>query len=261
MPVQIRTRPFWLAFRLFVAKTLAFRVGAGGGAVSDGTECNGMKTDGDETPVNEVEVVRLFLQRHGTAIALALLVVVALAAGLTSYRRWSRGRRERSVRELGMARSVQDLEALIERYPGSTAASVALLRLAKEQYNLGRYDLALRKYDEFLKKYPEHVFAPAAELGRVHGLEARGQLREALDGYRAFAARHPGHHLEPQAVLGEARCLEDLGRLEDARIVYEDFLAGNPDSIWSARAEESLEEVRRRLSRSSETVSAPPREG
>jgi tetratricopeptide (TPR) repeat protein len=142
----------------------------------------------------------------------------------------------------------------VERHPSAPTTPLAVLKLAKGYYDSGNHDMALGKYDEFLKEFADHPFAPAAELGRVHCLEARAQLHEALEGYRSFAANRPDHFLAPQAILAQARCLEQLGQLAEARTVYEDFITSAGETMWRNRAEQLLETIEDR-----QKVSLPAR--
>jgi TolA-binding protein len=129
-----------------------------------------------------------------------------------------------------------------------------MLKLAKAHFDSGAYEPAMGKYVEFGTKFPKHPWAAVAELGKIHCQEAIGQTEQALAGFSAFVEQHPGHFLKSEAVFGRGRCLETLGRLSEAKAVYEDFIAANPDSGWVSRAEELLEQVKRKLGESAGSV-------
>jgi outer membrane protein assembly factor BamD (BamD/ComL family) len=158
------------------------------------------------------------------------------------------GARERSFRMLNVASSGQQLEEIIQQYPSTPAAQIAMLALAKAQYDSGSYDLASKTYAQFEKQYPKHYMVPSAKLGRIYCLEAIGLTEEALAQYTAFAAQ-TNQYLRPLAVFGEARCMRQLGRLADAKALYEDFIAANPKSRWLPQAEDLLATVSRDMRR------------
>lgn len=198
-----------------------------------------------ELPVDELAQMKEALTRHAVPVLVGAGLALLILFAFTYYRRHAEKTRTEALSMLSSVRTVQDLENLVQTYGSSPAAPVALLQLAKTYFDAGNYDISVAKYDEFIRSYPKHELVAAAELGRVHGIEGRGQAADALQAFRRFAADHPGHFLTPQAIFGEARCLEQLGNLEQARTVYEDFIAENPSSPWLSRAEESLDMVRR----------------
>jgi TolA-binding protein len=203
---------------------------------------------------HEVTEALALLKRHGVPVAIG--VGAALAIALVAM--FVRGRIDASRRDAAMlfasSRSLGDLERVVNDYGSSPSAPLALLRLAQAQFDTENYTAAAQSYDRFLASFGEHPMAAAAELGKVHTLEAQGRIEEALAGFNDFAARHPDHFLTPQAILGKGRCLELLGRITEARITYESFIADSPPSGWTRRADERLEDLARGVTAS---LSAP----
>jgi tetratricopeptide (TPR) repeat protein len=195
---------------------------------------------------HELARVKAILRTHGLRTAIWIALALLIVVGGRVYRGHKAQAKVNASAMLMSARTVQDLEALVEQYASTPSAPLAMLKLAKAYYDFGNYDLAFNRYVDFLERYPEHEMRGIAELGKLHGLEARGQTREALDGFERFVAANPGHFLEAQAVFGKARCLEQAGRKEEARVVYEDFIAARPDSGWATRAEEMLKTMDQR---------------
>jgi len=195
----------------------------------------------------ELESLRQLLQEHGKTWAVAAGIVLVVVCATVLYRVHARSVVHRSSAMLYAAQSVQDLEAVVEQYGSTPAVPLALLKLAKAYFDAGNYELAVQRYADFSRKFAEHPMAGVAELGRVHCLEARGQLQEALQAFEAYTEQRPGDFLMGQALLGKARCLEQLARPDEARIVYEDFIVGHPDSPWLPRARDMLESMDRRM--------------
>lgn len=192
---------------------------------------------------DELEALRDFIEKHGMTILVGLCIAIVAVTSLQVYNS-RKGRRElQAVSDLGAARTIPALETVVGSYGATEAGKLAVLRLAKEHYKAGSYDLALAKYEEFERENPDHDFVDMATVGRLHCLEASGQLKPALDGLSAFLAANPKHYLAPQATFAKARCLEQLDRLDEAKAALEDFIAAHPDDDWQDLADERLEGV------------------
>ncbi|MBN1557451.1 MAG: tetratricopeptide repeat protein [Lentisphaerae bacterium] len=198
-------------------------------------------------PEADLDALKAMARTYGPRLALGAGVVLLAFAGTWAYKNHKAGAVRRAAELLASAQTMQDLETVAERYAETPAAPAALIRLAKAAYDMGRYDAAFERYEDFVARYAQHPLADVAALGKLHCLEARGQLEEALRGFDAFMEAHPGHYLYPQAVFGKARCLEQLGRPDEARIVYEDYIAAYPGSGWASRAEDLLGSMERRI--------------
>jgi tetratricopeptide (TPR) repeat protein len=179
------------------------------------------------------------------AVVVALLVV----GGVSVWRAQKQKKVEESGALLAGARSAKDLESLLSQFPGTPAAQVARLTLAKAQYDSGDYATARSTYEQFQKDYPNHPVRDIAVLGVVHCEEAIGKTDAALASYDQFLTAHTNHYLQAVAVLGKARCLEQLSRLGEAKAAYEDFIAANPKSSWLGDMERGLLNVNRELAR------------
>jgi len=189
----------------------------------------------------EIQQLKDFVRTYGKTIGTAVLVAVVAVSAIKLYQHNKRSSRQEASKLLIQARSINDLQDLISRYPSTAAAPLSLLKLAKAEYEMGNHRAARGRYEEFVATYPEHELVAAAVLGQVLCDEASGNYQGAIAGYRGFTGDHPDHFLVPQAILGEGRCLRQLDMKEDARVVYEDFIAANPESPWAGHVEEALE--------------------
>lgn len=184
-------------------------------------------------------------------------IAVVLITGIFLYRARSESNEEQASRMLGEARSAQAFQAIMSQYSRTAAAKLALLQMAKIQYDSGDYVAALSSYTDFLTRNPTHLMVPVAEMGRIHCNEAMGQTADALVAFTAFAANNPDSYLAPQALFGKARCLQQLGRLAEARAVYEDFLAAHPKTAWKNEIAQALRQLERE-NRTASTVTPTP---
>jgi TolA-binding protein len=180
---------------------------------------------------------------QGWLASTAIAVVVVLA--VVFYRGHKASREETANRMLGEARNAQALTAIRTQYPGTAAAKLALLQIAKTQYDAGDYVMAMSSYADFLSQHPKHPMAPMAELGKIHCTEAMGQTADALAAYKDFVTRFKDGFLTPLAVFGQARCLQQLRRYDEARATYEDFLAASPKTPWKGEIDDALKQIAR----------------
>lgn len=196
-----------------------------------------------ELEQHEVTQVLEFLKRYGKLIGAG--IVAAAIAIIVSQNMAARKAADIAEAEnmFQQARTPQQLEDLIETYPATPTAPIALLNLAKQLFNEGEIAQARVQYERFLKEYKNSDQLPMAEFGLAHCTEAAGDAAAAADTFRDFLAAHPGDYLEAPAVLALARCLEQSGQTDRARITLEDFLAQNAASAWSTPVEAALERL------------------
>ena len=178
---------------------------------------------------------RSWLVSGGIAAILVLAVIL--------YRSHNANSEEKASRMLGEARNAQALQSILAQYPSTSAAKLALLQMAKAQYDNGDFVAAQASYQDFLAKNPAHPMAAMAELGKIHCTEGLGNTEAAMTAFGQFAAKNPGHFLMPVAVFGKARCQQDLKRYAEARATYEDFIAANPKSPWLSDVNEALKQL------------------
>lgn len=198
----------------------------------------------DSERIEELDQLKKAVTEHGVRILVGISIGLLIAGSVSFYRINKRSKMETASKLLGAAKSAQDLEAVISRYPESPSAPLALLKIAKLYYNNESFDVAIQKYSEFKEKYPEHQMVLSADMGIAHCNEAKGFTERALWAYTSFLNEHPRHFLASQAILGKARCLELLGRPGEAKEIYEEFIARTPESEWAPLVEEKLAEVK-----------------
>jgi len=207
------------------------------------------ETPGPEAPAGDLRRLRDLWATHGLSIAVGVGAAVATVLGWWWYRSHAEGNEERAAEMLGVASSSRELEEITRQYPGTAAAPIAMLGLAKSQFDSGNYAVAANTYTEFEKKYPQHPMAPAARLGVAFCLEALGQKAEALAAFSEFAETRTNYFLRRVASMGKARLLEQLGRLDEARMAYEDLIASDPASAGTREAERKLAALKARMAR------------
>jgi TolA-binding protein len=198
-------------------------------------------------PIDELEQLRKFLHTHGMTLVIGICLLIAAIILPILYRNHIQKQTTEASEKLFTAKTTKDFEELISQYPSTPASPLADLKLAKMYFDSAKYDISLDKYLDFKEKYPQHELLEVAEMGRLHCMEAKAQLEDALAGFSLFAQKHPEHFLMPQAVLGQGRCMEQMGRNIEAKALYEDFIAKHPESAWSQRMEEVLQTVNKKI--------------
>lgn len=134
-----------------------------------------------------------------------------------------------------------------------------------EQLEDGDYMQAIATFEAVRNRFPYSSFAPLAEL-RVGDTEfERGQYPAAIDVYQSFLKLHPSHPEVDWAAfrIGEAHfeaipsdfflfpspSERDTTEARGARTAFEEFLAGYPQSKHVPRARELLADTLRVLAR------------
>lgn len=197
---------------------------------------------GSESPApSEAQSALEWIKTYGRSVVFGTLAALVLIVGV-SWFKVRRARQEADARALlNGATLPEQLAAVRERYPDTSAAPLAALREGAMLAGQGRWDEALQVFEQFRKDRPDHFFRPAADLNVALCLESAGRAEEALKEYERFVAGQGGHYLLPIAVLGQGRCLNQTGRADEARAVLEDFLAAYPKSNWTDQAEAALQ--------------------
>jgi predicted negative regulator of RcsB-dependent stress response len=188
----------------------------------------------------EVHEVLVFLQKNGLWIALGIAVVILGLVGGAAMRKAGAAKAAEAGRRLATARSIAEIEAVAEEFPDTPSGATALLRVARQEYQAGRYDAARERYRQFRQQVPDHPLAAATALGEAMCLEGAARYEEAVASCLAFLEAQPDSAFAPLAQFCRARSLEQLGRAEEARAVYEDYIAAHPDGAWIDQAELAL---------------------
>ena len=177
-------------------------------------------------------------QKHSRAYiaAFAAIVILALVAAAVFYRR-SASRAE-AARILNTARSSAALEEIVQKYPGTPSASLALLALGDFLFRQGQYEAAQGRYRLFLETYPEHELAGFAQMGIGYCQESQGKLEEAINAYRLVEQKFSGSSLGAEALFNVGRCQAALERVPEALITYDLIVSQYPQSSFVSAARE-----------------------
>ena len=191
----------------------------------------------EETPKTEKQQLLVLFRKHVQPVLIGVGIALAILLAYGAYKNYKQSTLMRASQTLMSARNIEQLQQVINQYPSTPSAPIAMLTLAAEYFQSGQYDLAQSTYAQFQQKFPKHPMTAAADIGKAQCLEASGQIEQALAAFEAFALANPGHFLYALAIFGKGRCLTQMGRYTEARAVYEDYLAANPQSGWRPLAD------------------------
>lgn len=200
-----------------------------------------------ELEPDEVHEVVEFLRRNGRSIAIAIAIGVAASLGLIFYRNSQRQKRMYAARALAGAESLEALAAVAQDYAGTPSAPIAILKEAAIKFEMGEYEAAASRYEEFQAQNPDHEMADASSVALALCAEAKGDKQTALQQLEEFLRDKPDSFMRPLALFARARILGNSGQLDEERAIYEDFIAANPDSLWIEQAETALLAVKQRI--------------
>ncbi|MDH4179966.1 MAG: tetratricopeptide repeat protein, partial [Armatimonadota bacterium] len=135
-----------------------------------------------------------------------------------SYRAGERAPTQRWVRE-DVARASQEFQKLVDRYPDSPFAPLALSQRALIGLNMLDFDLSRTSYERLVAYYPRAPEAHDAGIRLSAAYRREGDFQKALRAADA-AAEVAAWDLQGEALLAAARAAQRLGREDLSRDRY-----------------------------------------
>ena len=202
---------------------------------------------------------RVFWERFKTEIIAALIIVVLAVIGFTGYRFYSDRQAATASALLASAKSPQDYQQVIARYPNTPAGADAYLLLAESQRSEKKFAEANATLQVFITKNPNHEFVSTARMAMAANLESMGKSDEALSMYQQIASTYPNSFTAPLALLSQAYILKTKNRIDDARRICETILTQHRASFWAGEAMQELRLLKPSWpSEATATQSVPP---
>ena len=211
---------------------------------------------GGELKQDEAPELRELIMEYGRPIVIGVGAALVITLG-TGLWRQHRATQEREAAALLDSGRPEQMQALLNQYPGTSTAPAAMLALARGEFGTGQYVAAEKRYAEFLARFPNHAMRPAAEINRALCHEAMGRTDEALAAVETWITVHTNDFLRPVALFAKARCVEQKGRYDEDRAIYEDFIAKNPDTSWTPQAETALKALAQKRRSAAAAVAVP----
>ncbi|MDE2059578.1 MAG: tetratricopeptide repeat protein [candidate division NC10 bacterium] len=215
-------------------------------------------TDPRRSAADSAKRLTTFVTDKWKLAAAAVIGLLALSAVTAGYFAWS-GRKEtdsatllhKAVSQLDASiRSGSDdakreegirlLQEVMSRYPQSTAAAEATLRLGNQYYTAGKYNEARAAYTTYLEKNPKGLIAFSAGLGLGDTYLAERSYEKAIETYSRLIEQFAQEPLLPEADLHLAAAYVGMNRLKEASALYEKIVATYPNTGWAQRAQAEL---------------------
>src|SRR5260370_2587078 len=166
-------------------------------------------------PSSDVAVeARVFWLRFQKEIAAALVIVILAIVGVAGYRFYTQRRNSTAAELLGNAKTPQDYQEVINRYPGTPAGASAYLLLAETQRREKKIAEANATLQMLVDKNREHDFGPTARLAMAANLESMGKNDEALSIYQQVASKYPNTYNGPLPLISQVPLLQAKNPIE-----------------------------------------------
>ena len=128
------------------------------------------------------------------------------------------------------AKTVEDCDVVISRYPGTNAAANALLLKADLLWDLNKKSSAVEALKEFTTKNASHPLAVFALLGLGTKLDAMGESKEAQSVFERIVNEFASSEAAPLAQVRLGDLFWAQGKSAEAKKAYEDLAAKFPDA-------------------------------
>jgi TolA-binding protein len=139
--------------------------------------------------------------------------------------------------------SARDFLKIADDFPGTTAASRALLIAGGILFDAGKFDDARAAFEKFMGQYSSSPLANQALLGIASSLEAQGKIQEAASRYEDLRNHYGADSTASQVKSALARCYVALNKPELAKTLYEDLSHSQYSDSWTAEAPSQLQEL------------------
>ncbi len=141
-----------------------------------------------------------FVEDHMNKVLIAAAVVVVVIVAWNFVNRSRRATEYEAGAALTTAtqtlaaglyeQAADQLQAVVDEYPGTRSAGSALCHLGAIRFQEGRYDDALSTFDDYLSRYGNSgILGTAAMEGRAAVLEQQREFLAAGDSYAELAER------------------------------------------------------------------------
>src|SRR5437773_9893981 len=134
---------------------------------------------------------RVFWERFKKEIVAVFIILVLALIGFMGYRLYSDRQAATASALLASAKSAQDYQQVIARYPTTPAGADAYLLLAEAQRSEKKFAEANATLQVFITKNPNHEFVSTARMAMAANLESMGKSDEALSMYQQIASTYP----------------------------------------------------------------------
>jgi TolA-binding protein len=129
--------------------------------------------------------------------------------------------------------TLQDLQAIVDKYSGTRSAGIAAFDLASAYYSQKNYASAEKYYRLVVDKYGnDPMTAVSGYNGLAACLESQNQYAEAAKVFTKIQKQYPKWFAAPRALYDAARCYALAGDASDAKAAYQAIIDRYPESSF-----------------------------
>lgn len=182
-----------------------------------------------------------FLEKNFRKIVIGAVAVIAVASvgGLVRYK--SHQTAVEAGEQLTAAKTVEDCDIVIQKYPGSNAAGNALLLKADLLWKANKKDSAVGTLQEFTKNFPKHPFYQSGLLGLASKLESTGDKAGAKAIYERFNGEFGKSEFTSVAQVRLADILWADGKEDEAKKLLELLPSKHPGEMSVEMTQQRLD--------------------
>ena len=186
----------------------------------------------------------VFWIRFRKEVAAVVIIILLAIIGFAGFRFYSDHRDAAASALLASAKSGQDYQQVIARYPDTAGGADAYLLLADVQRAEKKFTDANATLQVFLNKNPDHQLVTTARMAMAANLESMGKIDEALAMYQQIATGYPKSFNAPLALISRMHLLKAKNRNDEARQACETILTQYRDSVWAREAAQELRSLK-----------------
>ncbi len=138
---------------------------------------------------------------------------------------------------------INNMNVLVQNYPGTVAATRARLYLGRvfyeEAYTTGKVEsvnTALSYYRTVIQGGSAPFYKALALVGSAQCHEQKNDYAGAFQDYSMLVGQYRGEGFAPLALIGMARSKEMIGDIQNAIAYYRQMVKDYPGSIWNRYA-------------------------
>lgn len=185
-----------------------------------------------------------FVQTNLNKIVIgSVIIVIALIIGYVVYMQIENAKNEASV-ALTSAKTIEELNAAIKKYPDSVTDEAAKLNLGTQYFNDAKYNEALKTYQELGASAQPGEVKNRARLNEAYTMEAMKDQEKAADKFAMIAldATAP-EYIRNEANYSAARLFVALKKPERAKSCLKAINSEDPNDFWASQAQRLLQRV------------------
>lgn len=143
--------------------------------------------------------------------------------------------------DANLSNRMDDLSRQLSGMPQSVELKPSeIYRIAFNDYNRGKYDLATIGFRNYLDRYPKGELAGKALFYLAECYFVKKEWTEAFGHYNRLLKKYRKHEFVPEAMLKKAICLVKMKQRKEAIHAYQSVIDSFPNSMPAAKAREYL---------------------